>query len=774
MPDYPAGEADRQFAVLSFDLTQRKRFASFADETYNPQSLILDSDRDPLDVILRRTQALLNDISAMDGAPNLEPLHAELNNLNTRASRIKPKDKPQRRQLFNEACALRRRIAFANPLLDFDQLLFIKRRFSNYEHMCDQYYGITQQPGGGLFVLDNPFSNNPQPRDLIANSAVQNGRLKGYRLAGADTETPSQHLPMRGSFLSPDVSFDGQTIAFAYVQDQGDNQHVYHTDPSRGHWSQERSYHIFSVDADGANLRMLTDGTWNDFDPCFMPSGRIAFITERRGGYLRCGRTCPTYTLYDMEPDGSDIRCLSFHETNEWHPSVNHDGQIVWTRWDYVDRHGVTAHQPWTITPDGRDPRPVHGNYSIRAKRPDMEVDVRAIPGSHKYVATAAPHHGQSYGSLVIIDPQAQDDDAMGPLKRLTPDAIFPESQGDKRKLSYGNPWPLSENYYLCVYEPAEVASLKPDRTHGLYLVDAFGNKELIYRDPTIAAHSPIPLRARPAPPATPEMVDRVPAEEEAEATVSVLNVYESQTPWPDGTRIEALRIYQILPLSVPSKDTPHNTGIQIPQGHDSINLARAVLGTVPVEADGSAHFTVPARKELYFQALDQDGLAITSMRSSAQFQPGEKMTCIGCHESKHQAPAVSTGGYPLAMQRPPSRIQPDVDGTNPFSYPRLIQPMLDQHCVSCHQDNADTAPPLDSSIVTLQGSRHMDRTTDYYASYVSLAPEFGFYNYGGKNFNDPKWYRTTPGQFGARASRLYTLLKEGHYDVQLSTEEWR
>ena len=40
-----------------------------------------------------------------------------------------------------------------------------------------------------------------------------------------------------------------------------------------------------------------------------------------------------------MNPDGRYMRCLSYHETNEWAPSVSNDGKIVWTRWDYIDRH---------------------------------------------------------------------------------------------------------------------------------------------------------------------------------------------------------------------------------------------------------------------------------------------------------------------------------------------------------------------------------------------------------------------------------------------------
>ena len=141
------------------------------------------------------------------------------------------------------------------------------------------------------------------------------------------------------------------------MENTGDMLHRHHVDPRQGHWAEGRCYHVFSVNIDGSELRQLTDGTWNDFDPCWLPNGRIAFISERRGGYLRCGRVCPNYTLFDMADDGSDINCLSFHETNEWHPSVTNEGLLLWTRWDYVDRHGCTAHMPWLTTLDGRDPR---------------------------------------------------------------------------------------------------------------------------------------------------------------------------------------------------------------------------------------------------------------------------------------------------------------------------------------------------------------------------------------------------------------------------------
>jgi hypothetical protein len=355
----------------------------------------------------------------------------------------------------------------------------------------------------------------------------------------------------------------------------------------------------------------------------------------------------------------------------------------------------------------------------------------------------------------------------MAPVKRITPEIRFPESQGGAQV--YGTAWPLSENYYLCVYD----VTMKPGmgrqgRAHlrgnyGIYLVDCFGNKELIYRDPEIACQSPIPLRPRPKPPVPPDVVaqgtsrnpsvpraDRQPAE----GTLAVVNVYDGLKPWPESTKITALRVLQVLPMTVPSGRPPHETGLRLPSARDSVVPVRHVLGTVPVEDDGSAHFTVPAHEEIFFQALDEQGLAVQSMRSSTYLQAGERLVCQGCHERRHHAAQIPAE-VPLALRRAPSRLKPDVDGSNPFSYPRLVQPVLDRHCVKCHDEHPDEPPNLAREPI----QKH------WYASYLSLAPKFGFYNYG-------DGYRTTPGRFGARASKLYELLEKGHYEVELSKEE--
>ena len=630
--------------------------------------------------------------------------------------------------------SVRRRALFANPLLDFSRILFVKRQFLPGQerlgnHMCDQYFGFHAIPGGGICVLENAFGE-PTVRDILKDPVCANGRFAGKKLAGT------------GSFLGPDLSFDGKTVLFCYTE----------ADPTRYQWTEHSTFHIFKVDLDGRNLTQLTDGAVNDLHPCWLPNGRVAFMSERRGGFGRChGRPVPVYALHSMAADGSDIQCLSFHESNEWHPSVTNDGMIVYTRWDYVDRGFNQAHHPWITTPDGCDPRALQGNYGkSMSARPLMEVNVRAIPNSRKFVATAAAHHGQAYGSLVIIDPKIADDDAMAPLKKLTPETGFPEAtvpsgQGQ----AYATAWPLSEQFFLCVHDPKGSAGRGSENRYGIYLIDSFGNRELVYLDPAISSLSPIPLRARPAPPVVPA---RATAEAAGVARVGLINVYDSLLPLPKDTAIKALRVIALVDKTTPCANQP-----QI--GYGSQKNARAVLGIVPVEADGSAFFNAPTHRPIYFQALDENGLAIQSMRSDTYLHSGEMLTCQGCHNPVQRAP-LNKARTPAAFQRAPSTIVPEADGSQPFSYVRLVQPVLDRNCVECHAREKK----LDLS----QGDPEKNKNK-WYTSYVNLRP-FAFF-YDNAVFTEP---RTIPGKFGARASKLLRFLDSGHHNLKLTLEDRR
>jgi hypothetical protein len=703
----------------------------------------------------------LNDLIKRDS--QLVTFDAELRQLEDKI-RQTDKSSRDRGKLHTEIIALRRQIAFSNPLLDFQQILVLKSDWSKCPHMVEQYFGFYGRPGGGLCVVNNPFGAKPEIRDLLAGATVENGPMQGKSLEG-------------GTFLSPALSYDGRTILFAWTKAAppvapaagwpkgtmigwGDCCSV-----ENGWGTPDACYHIFKVNTDGTHLQQLTDGPWNDFHPCFLPDGRIVFVSERRGGYGRCfnGRPAPTATLHRMNSDGTDMVTLSWHETNEWNPSVTHDGSIVYTRWDYVDRGACIAHHPWLTSIDGRDARSIHGNYPVggdRTVRPDTEMEIRAIPNSPRFVATAAPHHGHTTGSLVIFDPRIKDDDRMGAVKRLTPETSFPESEGKKTLFrgnfssqgkSYSSPYPLAEDYYLC------------SANGGIWLIDGFGNQVPLCGG-NLPFRNPIPIRQTTPPPIVRELVKPIPArttltaasatpkqlvlaEKALSATVSVIDVYNSRLPWPKDIRIKALRIIQVLPKSTWPAGSPSTA----PVGGG--NNARRVLGTVPVETDGSAHFLVPPGKAVYFQALDERGLAVQSMRSDAYCQPGERLTCAGCHEERTQTPPMPKS-IPLALRREPSNLTPEAEGSNPYSGQRLVEPAIQRSCISCHREKV---VKVDLGL-------------------GSLAKKFGV-GYDGEpaKQTDPivGGSRSFPGQVGARASKLLNIMDDENHKDKIPFEDF-
>jgi hypothetical protein len=729
-----------------------------ADQVLNVHSLPAESDRDELDAVIRRTGALLEHIAKMDGSPKLTAERAVLEKLIASAKKVEVTDEAGREALMGLAVKLRRKVAFSNPLLDFDKILFIKRHFNpNSEktgnHMCDQYFGFNAIRGGGMFILNDAFSEAPKVTNVLEKSVCANGRFKGKKLT-AD-----------GGFLSPDLSYDGKEVLFAFTEIAAEEK-----DRLRyRQWTEHNTWNIFRVNSDGTDLKQLTDGIVNDFDPCFMPSGRIMFISERRGGYGRChGRPVPSFTLHSMNGDGSDILRMSHHETNEWQPSVDNSGMIVYTRWDYVDRGFNQAHHPWKTTPDGRDARAIHGNFAPSARtRPHFEITIRSVPNSHKLTATAACHHGQAYGSLVLIDPKIPDDDAMAPLKRITPDQLFPESEIGTHgpPANYASAWPLSEYFYLCVYDKDSRSNAGTANNYGIYLLDAFGNKELLYRDPDISCLDPIPFRARKTPRIVPHqtLLGKPLAAGEKftpiaqkdipkTATVGLINVYDSLKTFPEGTKIKNIRIIQLLP-----KTTPYANNPKI--GFGSQKSARIILGTVPVAEDGSAYFNLPVNIPVYFQAIDEQGLAVQSMRSATYIQPGERLICQGCHEPRSKARGPMSK-FPKAMRQKAANIKPEVAGTNPFSFPILVQPVLEKHCIKCHTEQkakGKKCPDLSKGKIG----------RNFFNSYKSLQ-KHAFY-FDNAVFTTP---RTIPGKFGARASKLYQMLAKGHNKLKLPPED--
>ncbi len=699
-------------------------------QVFNQHAMVLESDHGPLTVAIRRLEALLEKVRATNDAPDLTPIKQQLAAIKSDL----PDDASQQKLLYMKVRELTRETAFANPLLDFDDILFIargvlndhRRQKSEYDgdHFCDQYYGHNGRTGGGLFIIRNFKSGDPELVDVTGGLKVPEGTNKGMLLN-------------KGTFISPDLSWDGNTIAFGW------------SSGNHSKWDPAGRFSLFKVNVDGSGLRRLTDGPFDDFDPCWLPNGRIVFVSTRRHGYGRChGRPVPAFTMCSIKPDGSDMIKIDYHETNEFHPSVDNAGRLVYTRWDYVDRDHSAAHHMWHCYADGRDPRSLHANYALPLTtveggnspnglhlRPWAEFNCRAIPGHHNlYIATAGPHHGQAFGSLVLINAELPDDHAMSQVKRITPHVRFPEAETGTRNwsdMAFGTAWPLDRDFYLCNHK------------EGICILDAMGNRELICASRIgMRLLDPIPLRSRNKPPEIPagtfegerKQIKHHPA------TICVMNVYitDSFGKLPEGAEINELRVVQVLP-----KSTPHANSPRIGFGDQS--LARIPLGTVPVEKDGSVYFKAPVEKAIYFQLLNEQGMAVQSMRSVTYIHPGEQMSCLGCHESKDASPPVTA--MPLALKRPPSELKPELPDQIMFNFHRHIKPIFERKCVTCHR-GTENAGPADMS-------------------YNSLRDYLFFFGHGYRNHLHGG-SRVKPGSFGALFSKIGKALLDPRHQKRM------
>ncbi len=670
-------------------------------------------------------ERLIRELRTAGGPASLSAEESELRRLAAEARRDSA-GAEEARSLYFRVRWLKRHIALSNPLLGSGELLFAQRVPSEYSHLVMQYFGWRARPGGGLFVLE-------QPGRSLRTRAVLDPSFSS------------------GSVFAPHLSYDGQRVLFSWSSC---------VEPDS--W-----FHLFEADLDRGTVRQLTSGPYDDLMPIYLPNGDIVFCSTRRRGYARCfgaqfGERWHVYTLHRMSPDGSNLRGLSVHETNEWFPEVLADGSLAYARWDYVDRHAVLHQNLWRTHPDGTNPVALWGNHT---QNPHCSFEGKAVPGSRKILCTASAHHSITAGSLILIDP-ARAVDGLDAVERVTPDVCFPEAEGWPSSY-YATPWPLSEDFYLASYSPRPLIpepSPNDPAALGLYLVDRWGNRELLYRDPAIGSTNPIPLRARPRPPVLP---DRFPLGTEPAPTGQylVLDVYRGLTGVSAGA-VKALRIVQILPKATPVADAP-------PVGLAGQEPTKAVLGTVPVEPDGSAYFEAPARKPLLFQALDERGMALQTMRSAAYLQPGETLSCVGCHEARTTSPPAP---MPRAARRGPSAIRPGPDGTAPFSFARLVQPVLDRHCVGCHPaGGGQTAVDLSGTPSGAFSASYMaltGGTTSFYAdgtnaenARAALVPRYGGWN--------PVHTTAVGGSYGARGSRLMRMLDEGHYGVTLPPDDW-
>jgi len=597
-----------------------------------------------------------------------------------------------KRDLYLRTRWIVRRLVFSNPLVDFDKLLFVKRfTQQTYPDVCLNHMPWVSRPGGDICILspadggEGLFAALADPARPPAAGPVI--RLR-YLLNGALGP---------GHVHGMDLWWDADRVVFGYAKAAGE-------EPPEGWLDRTQSYrlrlteepiHIFEIGIDGRRLRQLSEGRWSDLDPTYSPQGDIVFVSERCGTSLQCNEYDKDETscnLYVMRPDGSGVRRLSVNKDGDYLPHALDDGTIAYTRWEYQERSWAYIQSIWTVRPDGTQADALFKQHFVD---PWALEDVRSIADSSKLVAIAAGHHTLAVGPLVVINPALGINEPRG-IAIVTPDVKPPEGGMDGVAVAeggvrdgggyYATPWALSDKHFLVSYTYGNQTTNPVG--YGFYLVDVFGNKELVYRDPAISCFIPIPLRARPTPPILPCLLDS--AREDAICSVSDVGYgCEGIT----RGQIRYLRIAE--PIGWPydldggGRRYGEDHRYREPPGQERKNLVNwtpvRILGDVPVERDGSAHFRVPADTAVYFQLLDENRMELRRMRSFVSFQPGESRGCVGCHESRAVAPPHSIRPDSLALARAPSIPEPLPWGDRPVSFLRDVQPVLDRHCVGCH-----------------------------------------------------------------------------------------
>lgn len=614
------------------------------------------------------------------------------------------------RELYLQTRRLRREIILAHPALAFDELLLVKRGPTLYSHMVDQYEGRHSQPGAGLVLLSN-WRNKPQATTLLAGK-----------------------LPL-GTVQHAELSYDARRVLFSFCDNTVEPR-------------EKRRFFIYELDLPSGKVRQVTgvpgvdklEG-WEgrdtvlieDFDPCYLPDGGIAFVSTRNQGFGRChgGRYTPSYVLYRCDLDGRNLQRLSYGEANEWNPSVLPDGRLLYTRWDYINRHDTVLQSLWVTRPDGTATAHYYGNST---RNPCMAAQARAIPGTDAVCALAMAHHSYSAGSIFRVDRQRGEEGAE-PLTRITPETPFPETEGGPIG-SYTDPFPLSQDLYLAAFDPGPLAFqgkvARPDG-YGLYLVDTLGGRELLYRDPATCCVNPLPVQARPVPRVLPQL----PRADRAEGIFIIENVYRCVEKLLPGS-VKSLRVVRMH--EQPTASAAERSAV-------SQEITKSVVGTVPVKADGSVAFTAPAETPLLFQLLDENNVSVFSMRSQVYLQRGETMSCAGCHEPRGTAPLP--GRYaslkPSALTPPPGPRYP-----GGFSFARTVQPVLDRSCIRCHGLQHKAAG------LSLLGTP----TGQFSEAYDSLIAREGLVKLA---FRNEQTDISKPGDYGARGGKLAGFLRGPH-----------
>ena len=615
-----------------------------------------------------------------------------------------------------KAVANKRAILLANPLLNGDKILTVRYQLGNRDRRA---------MAPELGTQSNNWSNQ------------ESARRKGFNADIVELSNLRDEVQIR-TIYKPD-----NTSSIADLK--------LHWDGDRAMFTQTMSdnrWNVFEVKLNNGDCKKLIDNPQPDmefYDGTYLPDGRI--IANSNIGYQ--GVPCvngsdPVGNMVLYTPQSKNLRRLTFDQDANWNPVIMNNGRVMYTRWEYTDLTHYYTRIVMNMNPDGTEQKALYGSGSMF---PNSTFDVQPLPGyASAFVGIISGHHGVARsGRLILFDPAKARKGAAGMLQEI-PHRNRPIVEEVKDRLVDGvwpqfiKPSPLNDTYFLVA------AKLDKNDLWGIYLVDKFDNVTCLHKMEGEGYISPIAVRKTVTPPAIPDRVKL----DDKQATVFIQDIYEGEglKGIPRGT-VKSLRLHAYEYAYVQTQSDHNWHGIQ--SGWD----IKRMLGTVPVEEDGSVIFKIPANTPVSIQPLDKDGVAVQWMRSWLTGQPGEIVSCVGCHEDQNQ---IVIPKRVIASQKAPHALTPPEGGTRSFTFDLEVQPILDRACIACHNG--------EGKAFDLRGGKKDGR--GYGTSYLNLHP------YVHRQGGEGDMVVLYPYEYHPNTSELVRLLKKGHYNVQLTDAEWR
>lgn len=615
-----------------------------------------------------------------------------------------------------KAVANKRAILLANPLLNGDKILTVRYQLGNRDRRA---------MAPELGTQSNNWSNQESARRRGFNADIV--ELSNLR---DEVQIRTIYKPDNTSSIADlKLHWDGDRAMF--TQTMSDNR-----------------WNVFEVKLNNGDCKKLIDNPEPDlefYDGTYLPDGRI--IANSNIGYQ--GVPCvngsdPVGNMVLYTPQSKNLRRLTFDQDANWNPVIMNNGRVMYTRWEYTDLTHYYTRIVMNMNPDGTEQKALYGSGSMF---PNSTFDVQPLPGyASAFVGIISGHHGVARsGRLILFDPAKARKGAAGMLQEI-PHRNRPIVEEVKDRLVDGvwpqfiKPSPLNDTYFLVA------AKLDKNDLWGIYLVDKFDNVTCLHKMEGEGYISPIAVRKTVTPPAIPDRVKL----DDKQATVFIQDIYEGEglKGIPRGT-VKSLRLHAYEYAYVQTQSDHNWHGIQ--SGWD----IKRMLGTVPVEEDGSVIFKIPANTPVSIQPLDKDGVAVQWMRSWLTGQPGEIVSCVGCHEDQNQ---IVIPKRVIASQKAPHALTPPEGGPRSFTFDLEVQPILDRACIACHNG--------EGKAFDLRGGKKDGR--GYGTSYLNLHP------YVHRQGGEGDMVVLYPYEYHPNTSELVRLLKKGHYNVQLTDAEWR